>query len=287
MRFLVMSGGSCRGAFQTGCLKYLLNDLELQYDGVCGISIGAINSAVLAQHRKDQPKEAFLELENQWNNISQEKVIKPWWPFGKLSSVWKQSLFDSTPLTTWLEKDVDLKRIRASGRMIGVGAVSLVTNKYRMFTEKDDDLIKGVIASSSYPGFFIPVKIGDDIFSDGGLKKQVNLSDAINLGADEIDMLVCNPPAEGSNDPKLGNTIDVLGRTLSTLSNELMEYNINTCIFYNKLVTAGLSEGKRYIKLNVLRPETSLISDSMDFSHESYKRMFNIGYDLARKNFKP
>lgn len=287
MKFLVQSGGSNRGAFSCGILKHLLHDLQIEYQGLCGISIGAINAGFLSMYPANQPKESFLALKDQWDHINQEKVIKNWCPFGKISSLWKSSIYNSSPLSNWVTAELDLNKIRTSNRIIGVGAVSLITNKYRLFTQNDDNFVKGVIASSSYPGFFTPVEIDGDFYSDGGLKHGVNLSDAIQLGATEIDMILCNPAIEPNNNPKIGNTIDVLGRTLSTMSNTLMEFNIKTCILYNKLVEAGLAEGKKYIKLNVLRPEESLINDSMDFSPESYHRMFDIGYSLAKKQFKP
>lgn len=286
MKFLVLSGGSNRGAFQVGALKYLLNDLKTEYQGLCGISIGAINTAILSMYSVEQAQESYQALKSQWDQISQNKVIKDWWPFGKISSLWKNSIYDSSPLSNWINKDLDLNKIRQSGRVIGVGAVSLVTNKYKLFTQNDDNFVKGVIASSSYPGFFTPIEIDGDYFSDGGLKKPVNLSDAINMGATEIDLILCNPATEPSNNKTLGNTVDVLGRTLSTMSNELLEYDIKMCILYNKLIETGAVEGKRYIKLNIIRPEESLITDSMDFSPESYHRMFNIGYELCKKQYK-
>jgi predicted patatin/cPLA2 family phospholipase len=129
------------------------------------------------------------------------------------------------------------------------------------------------------------MEIDGELYNDGGLQKQVNLSDAIDLGADEIDVILTAPEEETNLNPKLNNSIDILGRTVSIMSNKILDFNIKTCVYYNKLVENGLAPGKKYVKLNILRPKENLIEDSMDFSPESIKRMFDIGYELAKSNF--
>jgi len=68
-RALALRGGGTKGAYEVGALKALteqLDPIETQYDVVVGVSIGAINSAVLAIHEKGTEKEAVKYLENLW-----------------------------------------------------------------------------------------------------------------------------------------------------------------------------------------------------------------------------
>lgn len=66
MRALVCSGGGSRGSFQAGVIKELLIDnSELDYDIYAGVSVGALNAAMLATAPL---KESFPELEKIWLN---------------------------------------------------------------------------------------------------------------------------------------------------------------------------------------------------------------------------
>ena len=64
MRAIVLSGGGCKGVFQCGVLKSLLeNDPNLDYDIYAGVSVGALNAALLAT---GPLKKSLPELENLW-----------------------------------------------------------------------------------------------------------------------------------------------------------------------------------------------------------------------------
>src|ERR1700693_308620 len=56
-RALVLSGGGSKGAFEVGVLQRLMGDEQLDYDLLCGTSVGAINAAYLAQTPLGQPRE--------------------------------------------------------------------------------------------------------------------------------------------------------------------------------------------------------------------------------------
>ena len=66
MKALVLSGGGCKGAFQLGVLKKLQEENpELDYDIYSGISVGALNTSLLAT---GPLKETLPELEKVWMN---------------------------------------------------------------------------------------------------------------------------------------------------------------------------------------------------------------------------
>ena len=58
---LVLQGGGALGAFEFGALECLL-DHGVRPDVVSGVSIGAINAAVLCGCRHGDPKRALREL---------------------------------------------------------------------------------------------------------------------------------------------------------------------------------------------------------------------------------
>jgi NTE family protein len=67
---LVLQGGGALGAYQAGVYQALHED-GMEPDWVCGVSIGAINSAIIAGN----PPEARLEkLRIFWERVTARKV---------------------------------------------------------------------------------------------------------------------------------------------------------------------------------------------------------------------
>lgn len=68
-RALAMRGGGSKGAYELGVLKGLIKNLdpsEYRYDVVVGVSVGAINAAVIGIHEPGEEKEAIRTLEEIW-----------------------------------------------------------------------------------------------------------------------------------------------------------------------------------------------------------------------------
>ena len=69
---LVLQGGGALGAYQAGVYQ-ALHEADIEPDWVSGVSIGAINAAIIAGN----PRERRLERPNQfWERITDRKV---WW----------------------------------------------------------------------------------------------------------------------------------------------------------------------------------------------------------------
>lgn len=68
-RALALRGGGSKGSYEVGFLKGMINNLDpidYRYDVVVGVSIGAINAALLALYEPGQEKAAVDELEDLW-----------------------------------------------------------------------------------------------------------------------------------------------------------------------------------------------------------------------------
>lgn len=283
---LVLSGGGSKGAYQAGALKHIVGNCETKYDILCGVSVGAINSAMLGMFKIGEEKEASNYMESIWLDVRTNKIYKRWCPFGRLHALWKPSLYNSKPLQEWIRSVLNVKKIQESDKEIRVGAVSLTTGEYKLFSEKYPDFAGAIIASSSFPGALLPIELDGELWSDGGVKEITPLQAAIDLGAEEIDVIMCSPainPASFNKDP---NAIDVLKRTVDLMSDEIIENDISKALMYNKLCECGKGSGKKVLKINVIRPEFILTDDSLDFSPNKIKYMMNIGYNDAKAKFK-
>jgi NTE family protein len=287
MKILVMSGGGAKGSYSKGCLRYLLGDLEINYQGFCGISVGALNSAFLAQFCNGQEKQSYEELDKLWKRINTSKIHKRWFPFGKLHGLWKSSLYNSEPLLNWVNSELDVEKIKISNKIVSVGAVSLTAGKYKLFDQNNPNFVKAVCASSSYPGFLIPIEIDGELYTDGGVHHIAPLQAAIELGADEIDILLTSPVIDSNAFPSNPNAINVITRTLDLMTDQIIANDIAGVEYYNNLIVKGFATDKRFIKFNLIRPNKDLTSDSLDFTPALLDAMAATGYEDAKLQYKP
>jgi len=284
-RALVMSGGGSKGSFTAGAVKYLMQDIGRTYDVYCGVSVGALNASYLSMFKAGEEKQASERLLDIWKNISTEQVYKSWFPFGRLHALWEKSVYNSKPLQDKVHNELDLNLCRASGKEVRVGAVSLDTGIFTLFSQNDDCFKDAVLASSSFPGMLCPVEINGEWYSDGGIKEISPLKAAIDLGVDEVDMILT---CRGGSSPKSNynpkNAIELGERVLDLLTDEILEDDIKVAELYNQLAVLGQTS-KRLVKINVIRPDHVLISSSLDFSNDKMNDLIQVGYDTAKKTF--
>lgn len=282
MRALVASGGGSKGAWQATSLYHLLYDLETRYDVLCGISVGAIACAFLAQFPVGQEKQAAFELIKMWSKISTRDIYQRWFPFGAWHALWKTSFFDSSHLQRLIRENIKLDKIRASNKQVYVGAVSITSGKYKIFDQTSDDFIEAVIASASFPGFLSAVKIGDELYSDGGVKSVSPIATAIDNGATEIDIVMTSPDVRNKYFIEDPIAIDIIKRSLDLSADKIMSNDIDKMLMYNKLAEAGFSD-KKIVRTRVIRPEFNLIDNLLDFDPKKIKKMMDLGYIDAIK----
>lgn len=196
---LVLQGGGALGAYQAGVYQ-ALHENGMEPDWVCGVSIGAINSAIIAGN----PPERRLErLQTFWDRITSRKVwhytpdgdifrkarnlassyltttlgqpgffkphdINPW--FSAAGAKTATSYYDTAPLRQTLLELVDFDLINARPIHFAVGAVNVLTGNFLYFDNKKEVIEpEHVMASGALPPALPMVKIGTDHFWDGGI----------------------------------------------------------------------------------------------------------------------
>ena len=285
MKALVLSGGGAKGCFQAAALRYIMGELKISYDILTGISVGAINSSFLSMFSKEQNDEAINKLLDFWMNLDNHQVYKKWFPFRELHALWLSSLYNSDPLIDLIKSKIDLNKIRSSGKQIAVGAVSLTTGKYKTFTQNDDNFVDGILASSSFPAGLKPIKINNELYTDGGVKHITALNEAIQMGADEIDIILCSPEIPSATYNENSNALKLALRAIDLMTDEIIDSDLKILLMYNKIVALDPNCGKRIIKINIIRPDIDLTDDSLDFSPDKIKEMMDIGYQMAKSKY--
>lgn len=284
MRALVLSGGGSKGSYQAGALKYILGEKGVTYDALCGVSVGAINVAFLAMYKPGQELESSNKLAQMWSQLDNSKIYKRWFPFGRWHAIWKKSFFDSSPLHNLLKSEIDLEKIRESGKQVNVGTVSLSSGKYTIFDQTSDHFIDAVIASASFPGMLTPVNFLGQLWTDGGVKEISPIKKAVELGADIIDVIITNPAVRTKKFIENPTTVDILKRSIDLSTDKIMANDIEKVEMYNILAQNMLTH-KKFVKLNIIRPENNLIEDLLDFRPEKIQEMMEKGYKDAVANY--
>jgi NTE family protein len=201
---LVLQGGGALGAFELGAIECLL-DSGIKPDVVSGVSIGAINAAVLCGHRGNDAK---ASLHNLWQDLT--TLSLPWqsdavnrnmsafgcpgmyrlrtdyWDFTRWTS-----FYDTIPLINTLEKHIDFNKLNPDGgapRLI-MTATNIFTGKLEHFDSKAMQITPShVRASGSLPPGFeatracAPPRSGgtEHVYWDGGLFDNTPLSMVID-----------------------------------------------------------------------------------------------------------
>ncbi len=276
MRALVLSGGGSKGAYEVGALQHLMGTLGRRYDIYCGVSVGALNCAVLAQFPSGKESFAASELARLWEGLGHSTIYEHWFGW-YAAALWKPSLYDSSPLQKIVQSSVKAEALRSSGKILRVGAVDLKTGEYCRFSEGYSDIVKAVLASAAFPGMLTPVEMGGDLWIDGGVRSNTPIKTAIELGATSIDVVMCSPKKVKAIPVSNPKTLDIAFRAIDLLTDTVNNYDLDKALLYNRLVKAGVETQKRAVEINIVRPAYELTEDPLDFDSAKMSKMTRLG----------
>lgn len=206
---LVLQGGGALGSYQAGVYEALASS-EYLPDWVAGISIGAINAAIIAGNAPDK---RVAKLREFWEAVTAPSA---WWPaaLGGQFAAWQRtvggwsammfgqpgffaprampewlsvqsptSYYSTAALQHTLERLVDFDRINHSKDMrISVGAVNVRTGRFAYFdSAKIAIRPEHVMASGALPPGFPPVEIDGQFYWDGGLISNTPLQYVLDM----------------------------------------------------------------------------------------------------------
>ncbi len=196
---LVLQGGGALGAYQAGVYEGLI-EAGLAPEWVTGVSIGAINAALIAGNRPDRRVERLREF---WDRVSSRHVyippalldpVRPGFSvfsaasaaafgvpgfflprmvsasFAPPGSAAALSLYQTGPLTATLTDLIDFDLINARHLRLSLGSVNVRTGNSVYFDNMTQTLGEAhVRASGALPPGFAPVHIDGEDYWDGGI----------------------------------------------------------------------------------------------------------------------
>jgi NTE family protein len=198
-RVLVLQGGGALGSYQAGAYAALCRH-EFDPTWVAGISIGAVNAAIIAGNPKEQrvarlkefwelvsspvtwrpilksdrTRSAFNEASAAWiatfgvpGFFTPRVPPAPLWPRGTPQAI---SYYDTAPLRDTLMRLVDFDLINEQHVRLSVGAVNVRTGNFAYFDNAKEKIgPEHIMASGALPPGFPPVEINGEHYWDGGL----------------------------------------------------------------------------------------------------------------------
>lgn len=195
---LVLQGGGALGAYQAGAFQRLAESGR-QPAWVTGISIGAINAALICGNR---PGDRAAALETFWHRITAALPQRPLagLPARQMFGDWASaaviaagvpgfftprlplaallpgglthmtSFYDTSPLITTLNELVDFDYLNREGPRIAVGAVDVETGNFAYFDSTKERIgPQHILASGALPPGFPAIEIAGRSYWDGGL----------------------------------------------------------------------------------------------------------------------
>lgn len=211
---LALQGGGALGAYQAGVYQ-ALDEAGYALDWIAGVSIGAINAAIIAGN---PPQRRLERLDRFWRLVSSnagwveppvpepmreafaewsstlttlvgrpgffEPRVPPPWIFPPKFAM-STSYYDTAPLRRTLEELIDFDRLNDGTMHFSVGAVEIDTGNYVFFcncpTGRSDSRHvrigpEHIMASGALPPGFPPVAIDGASYWDGGLVSNTPLN---------------------------------------------------------------------------------------------------------------
>src|SRR5713101_6355981 len=214
---LLLQGGGALGSYQAGVYQALA-EADLHPDWVAGISIGAVNAALIAGNPPEKRVEKLREF---WEAVSTPplgvphfasidikddaihrainqtralgimlfgaphfftpRLLSPvFWPSPNADQL---SFYDVAPLKATLERLVDFDRLNAGAMRFSVGAVNVKTANFVYFDSTTHRIgPEHIIASGSLPPGFPATEIEGEYYWDGGLVSHTPLQWVVDYG---------------------------------------------------------------------------------------------------------
>lgn len=209
---LLLQGGGALGSYQGGVYE-ALSEAGLSPDWVAGISIGAINAAIIAGNEPDKRVKALrgfweaitsetldpvqvlsegdavrdainkmyagMALSNGVEGFFKPRVPPPWMhpPGSPAATSW----YDTGPLRVLLESFIDFKYLNGCSTRFTIAAVNVRTGNFVCFDTRTQKIgPEHIMASGALPPGFPAIEIEGEMYWDGGLVSNTPLDWVLN-----------------------------------------------------------------------------------------------------------
>lgn len=311
-RAAAFSGGGAKGMVQVGNLDVVLQEHNVTFDIVSGISVGALAASMVAQNKFERYKELFLRLRDR--DIFTGSMTSP---VNIMKIAFGQNyIFNNKPLWELIRQEIDPREFTMD---VKIGAVDLISGKflsydYRHERREVEVMVNGnealrvapveeyvnafrlaVLASTAIPVTFPPVELGENILVDGGVHMISPLGNLIDEEPSEIYIFNCEPQTPNVIEPGKKNIFQVGSRSLDLLLNRIILGDIREFMRINRNVKEADKGGVtlhnekgipyKHYKSFLFEPSIDM-GDTLDFSAGTQKIRYDHGVEVAKEVMK-
>ena len=289
MRALVISGGGSKGAFAGGVAQYLMEVRGNQYDLLLGTSTGSllIPHLALGKIRKIYDIYTSVNDENIFNvspfiikekegvdivTIHHLNVLKQFFQG-------KRTFGESRRLLKYIKDNFTLtefNQLKSSSCDIVVTVTNITLNQveYKCIRDFDyEEFCEWIWISCNYVPFMSLVTKGNNEYGDGGFSSLVPITEAINRGATEIDVVILETETQTAPRVIGKNPFSLMVDLFGTLLDQVEKHDI----------TIGkLTAKSKNVKLNLYYTPTKLTDNALIFNKRKMKEWWHQGYEYAQ-----
>ncbi|HWK35547.1 patatin-like phospholipase family protein [Sphingomonas sp.] len=212
---LVLQGGGALGSYQAGVFEALA-EASVAVDWVAGISIGAVNAAIIAGNPPERrlerlrsfwdatgsslpsfpifPQDQIREFVHEWSagavmlagvpGFFTPRALPPM--FATPGTPQALSFYDSAPLARTLDALVDWDLLNDGPMRLSVGAVDVESGNFYYFDTNTDRIdARHIMASGALPPGLPPIEIDGRWYWDGGLVSNTPLTHVLDHQVDD------------------------------------------------------------------------------------------------------
>ncbi len=311
-RAAAFSGGGAKGMVQVGNLEVVLQEHNVQFDIVGGISVGALAAAMVAQNKFNRYKDLFFSLRE--HDIFTGSMTSPVnlmrIAFGR------NHIYNNSPLWELIQQEIDPREFAID---VKIGVVDLISGKFLSYDYRHekrevevivdgsevlrvasvDDFVNAyrlaVLASTAIPVTFPPVEMGENLLVDGGVHMISPLGNLIDEEPTEVYVFNCESQHPQTISPGKKNILQVGSRSLELLLNRIVISDIREFKRINKNVkeagNAGVilhnEKGKPYKHYRSFLFEPAIeMGDTLDFSERTQQMRYDHGVEIAKEVMK-
>ncbi|MBM3929070.1 MAG: patatin-like phospholipase family protein, partial [Sphingomonadales bacterium] len=237
---LVLQGGGALGSYQAGVIEALA-DTGIEIDWVAGISIGAVNAAIVAGNPPERrverlrafwdtltsalpsfpifPQDQVREFVHEWSAFSVMMTGVPGFftPRGVPPALATPgtpaalSFYDSAPLARTLDTLIDWDLLNSGPVRLSVGAVDIDSGNFRYFDTANERLdARHIMASGALPPGLPPIEIDGRWYWDGGIVSNTPLTHVLDHQSAEMLVFQVDLFSASADRPK--TIMDVMAR---------------------------------------------------------------------------
>ena len=292
MKALVISGGGSKGAFAGGVAQFLIEECEKKYDLFLGTSAGSLLIPHLSLGMMEKAHSVFTTVsQSDIFDVNPFVIIKKKEGFKtrihhlniiKMFLRGRKTFGESQNLRNLIGKFLsyeDFIQMKNSSVDVVITVSNLTTMRVEYKSVKDynyEDFCDWIWASSNVVPFMSLLQKNDFEYADGGLGNNIPVSQAIKMGATDIDVIVLKTENYYKvNNPPVRNALELTIRAFDFMMNQIQ---------VDDLVIGRMEGLAKDVTLNIYQPPQVLTTNSLIFDPVKMKEWWAEGLKYAREN---